>query len=118
MSSGQTQDPISRIFHGMADPSGASSAAGSSPTAPTRISSNVLLFDVQLTSLTSAPKLKQSTADAYQEWKQELEQWALSVGAWDMISRDAQTMALEAVDFLSPHGFTAAQAEQKYRALH
>ena len=115
---GQTQDPISSIFHDMADLSGASSAAGSVTNVPTRISSNAPLFDVQLASLTSAPKLKQGTADAYQDWKQELEQWALSVGAWDMISRDAQTMASEAIDFLSPHGFNAAQAEQKYRALH
>jgi Reverse transcriptase (RNA-dependent DNA polymerase)/Pol polyprotein, beta-barrel domain len=118
MSSGQSQIPISQIFNNLTDPSGASSAAGASPNAPTRIPSNVSLFDVQLSSLTTAPKLKQSTADAYQEWKQELKQWALSVGVWDVISTDARTMAQEAIDFLSPHGFTSAQIEQKYRALH
>jgi hypothetical protein len=117
-SSGQTQIPLSQVFKNSTQPSGASNATGSAPDTTARLPSNVPLFDVQLSSLTSAPKLKQSTTDAYQEWKQELKQWALAVGVWDMITTDAQQNAQEAVDFLSPHGFTSAQIEQKYRALH
>ena len=73
--------------------------------------SSVALFDVALSSLTSAPTLERSEVAAYQEWKEKLEQWGLSIGVWDLITKDAVTMSREAVIFLTPYGFTPQQEE-------
>ena len=93
-----------------------SSSSSSFPS--TGRQSSVALFDVALSSLTSIPTLERSDITAYQEWKEKIEQWGLSVGVWDLITRDAKVMATEAVTFLTPYGFTPQQAETKYRALH
>ena len=88
MSGNEEKDPSSHMLGNVFDdpPTNAAqpgkdagSSSSSLPPGASRLS-NVSLFDVSLSSLTSPPTLEHSDPTAYQEWKGKFKQWALSVG--------------------------------------
>jgi Reverse transcriptase (RNA-dependent DNA polymerase)/Pol polyprotein, beta-barrel domain/GAG-pre-integrase domain len=126
MSGNEEKDPSSHMLGNVFDdpPTNAAqpgkdagSSSSSLPPGASRLS-NVSLFDVSLSSLTSPPTLEHSDPTAYQEWKGKFKQWALSVGVWDLVNTSALQMSQQAVDFLAPHGYSPKQAGLKFRALH